>query len=43
MEVSGDFIDDLFGIDGVGARGFIDGDGAVFDEFEWSEAANFGH
>ena len=43
LEVSGDFIDDLFGIDRVGARGFVDGDGAVFDEFEWSEAANLGH
>ena len=43
LEILGDFVDDLFGVDRVGARGFVDGDGAVFDKFKWSETADFGH
>lgn len=43
LEIAGDFVDDLFGIDRVGAGGFVDGDGAILDEFEWGEAADFGH
>ena len=43
LEIAGDFVDDLFGIDRVGAGGFIDGNGAVFDKFKWGEAADFGH
>ena len=35
LEISSDFIDDLFGIDRMGASGFIDGNGAVLDELEW--------
>ena len=25
------------------AGGFVDGDGAILDEFKWGEAADFGH
>ena len=43
LEISGDFVDDLFGVDRMRTRSLIDGNGAILDEFEWSETADLGH
>ena len=39
----GDFVYDLFTGNWAEFARFIDADGAVFDEFEWCDAADFGH